>query len=167
MGAVELLEELQSCGVAVFLDQDELVLRPGSQVPPDLIPILKQSKREIVEHLRQWDKERQQQPYQQAYSGDGPSEDELAEIEGRVNEAGYVLCWSEVLEDFIAFHREDVDPATIPPGFVAYSLTELTYLFREDREPLSVNALRLVHQAKKHGARVNGNCTDGTQEPQT
>ena len=165
MSAVELLEELQSCGVSVSLDQDELVLRPGSQVPPDLIPILKQSKPEIVEHLRQWDKERQQQRYQQVYSGDGPGEDELAELERRVNEGGYVLCWSEVLEDFIAFHREDVNPANISPGFVAYSLTELTHLFREDGEPLSVNALRLVHQAKKYGARVNGSCPDGTQEP--
>ena len=101
------------------------------------------------------------------YSGDGPEENELPEIERRANEAGYVLCWSDVLEDFIAFHREDVNPATIPPGFVAYSLTELTHLFQEDGEPLSVNALRLVHLPKKYGARVNGNCPDGTQEPQT
>ena len=162
MGAVELLEELQSCGVAVFLDQDELVLRPGSQVPPDLIPILKQSKPEIVEHLRRWDKERQQQRYQQVYSGDGPNEGELAEIERRVNEAGYVLCWSEVLEDFISIHREDVNPATISPGFVQYSLTELTHLFRVDGEPLSVNALRLVHAAKKSGARIAGNYPEET-----
>ncbi len=88
------------------------------------------------------------------YSGDGPADDELAEIERRANEAGYVLCWSEALEDFIAFHREDIDSTTIPPGFVAYSLTELTHLFREDGQPLSVNALLLVHQAKKFGAII-------------
>ena len=54
MGAVELLEELQSCGVSVSLDQDELVLCPGSQVPPDLIPILKQSKPLGISHVPDW-----------------------------------------------------------------------------------------------------------------
>ena len=51
MGAVELLEELQSCGISVSLDQDELVLRPGSQVPPDLLAEIREHKAQILEFL--------------------------------------------------------------------------------------------------------------------
>ena len=51
MGAVELLEELQSYGVSVSLDQDELVLRPGSQVPADLLSEVREYKAQILEFL--------------------------------------------------------------------------------------------------------------------
>ena len=36
--AIELLEQLRSCGVSVSLDHDELVLRPGNKVPSGLLP---------------------------------------------------------------------------------------------------------------------------------
>lgn len=50
--AVELLEQLQSCGVYVTVDRDELVLRPGNKVPADLLPEVRQHKAEIMEQLR-------------------------------------------------------------------------------------------------------------------
>ena len=42
--AAELLEQLQSFGVSVSVDQDELVLRPGNKVPADLLPEVRQHK---------------------------------------------------------------------------------------------------------------------------
>ena len=50
--AIELLEQLQSCGVSVSVDQDELVLRPGNKVPADLLPEVRQHKAGIIEQLR-------------------------------------------------------------------------------------------------------------------
>ena len=38
--AVELLKELESRGVSIFVDRDELVLRPGNKVPSGLLPDL-------------------------------------------------------------------------------------------------------------------------------
>ncbi len=160
----EVIDKAQSLGAVLAAKGDRLrVDAPRGALSLELRQALAEHKAQILEHLNQ--QEHVNGRYQKVYSSDGPGEDELAEIERRVNEAGYVLCWSEALEDFIAFHREDVDPTTIPPGFVAYSLTELTHLFREDGQPLSVNALRLVLQAKKYGARVTGNYPNGTQEP--
>ena len=49
--AAELLEQLQSFGVSVSVDQDELVLRPGNKVPADLLPEVRQHKAGIIEHL--------------------------------------------------------------------------------------------------------------------
>ena len=50
--AAELLEQLQSFGVSVSVDQDELVLRPGNKVPADLLPEVRQHKAGIIEQLR-------------------------------------------------------------------------------------------------------------------
>ena len=50
--AIELLEQLRSCGVSVSVDQDELVLRPGNKVPADLLPEVRQHKVGIIEQLR-------------------------------------------------------------------------------------------------------------------
>ena len=50
--AIQLLEQLQSCGVSVSVDQDELVLRPGNKVPADLLPEVRQHKAGIIEQLR-------------------------------------------------------------------------------------------------------------------
>ena len=50
--AVELLERLQSCGVSVSLDRNELVLRPASKIPPALLGEVRQHKAEIIQELR-------------------------------------------------------------------------------------------------------------------
>ena len=46
--AIELLEELRSCGVSVSLDHDELVLRPGSKVSRDLLAEVRHHKADLV-----------------------------------------------------------------------------------------------------------------------
>ena len=59
MGGTELLGQLNACEVSVSLDRDELVLRPGSRVPPDLLaevrePIRDGLKSFIEPHSTPW-----------------------------------------------------------------------------------------------------------------
>ena len=46
--AIELLEQLRSGGVSVSLDHDELVLRPGSKVPGDVLAEVRHHKADLV-----------------------------------------------------------------------------------------------------------------------
>ena len=48
MGAVELLKELETLGVSVSVDGDEMVLRPGGRVPTDMMGPLRRAKDEIM-----------------------------------------------------------------------------------------------------------------------
>lgn len=92
--------------------------------------------------------------YRQKFPGDGPPGDaELAEISARVLIDGYVLLRSTVLGDLVAFYRDEEARGKIPPGFVPYSLGELTALFGEGAKK-SVHDLRLIHEAKRQGCRV-------------
>lgn len=50
---------------------------------------------------------------------------ELHEIEWDVRSSGYVLLWSDVVEDFIAFYSDRRHLREIPPDFVPYSIEEL------------------------------------------
>ncbi|HZA23675.1 MAG TPA: hypothetical protein VFA32_13930, partial [Dehalococcoidia bacterium] len=78
---------------------------------------------------------------------------ELAEMVRNVNQQGYVLLWSAVLGDLIAFYKTGTDRREMPPGFVPYSDRELQVLFREEGL-LSAESLRLIHEAKKCGGRI-------------
>ena len=46
--AIELLEQLESCGVSVSLDHDELVLRPGSKVSRAVLAEVRHHKDDLV-----------------------------------------------------------------------------------------------------------------------
>jgi hypothetical protein len=93
--------------------------------------------------------------YRLKYSSHQPTTEELEEIVARVHgEEGYVLLWSTVLQDLIAFYRDEEAKSKIPPGFVPYSEAELTELFGEGKPPLSEHTLRLIHEVKKHGGQV-------------
>ena len=87
---------------------------------------------------------------------DAPADKELTEIENRVLTKGYVLLWSNTLNDFVAFYKTDADREKIPPGFVPYSDKELFKLFGKNSSPRK-HTLRLIHEAKKLGARVVDN----------
>ena len=60
------------------------------------------------------------------------------------------------MDDFVAFHRDDVHPAKVPVGFVPYSDRELRELFGNDKPDLSLTALRRIHATKKTGAMLTG-----------
>lgn len=89
-------------------------------------------------------------------SHDKATNAELADLEAQVNTKGYVLLWSNVLDDSIAFYRTEEDRKMIPPGFVPYSKEELGVLFAEGDKAPSLNGLRLIHEAKRLGGRVIG-----------
>ena len=155
MGASAILEQLHNLGVTVTAEGDKLRLEPGSRVSPQLVNVLRQNKAEVLAYLQQQPKGPQGK-YRLAYPGQGgPSNWELAEIVRRVNHEGYVLLWSTVLEDLIAFYKTEVDRKKIPPGFVPYSEEELWELFTEEKPPVSQHTLRLVHESKKQGAHID------------
>ena len=77
-------------------------------------------------------------------------------IERSVFERGYVLFWSSILEDCIAFYHLERDLRHIPQGFVPHSVQELWYLFGEKETFLSRKVLRRIHEAKKTGAVITG-----------
>ncbi|MCX8215092.1 MAG: hypothetical protein OTJ97_11425 [SAR202 cluster bacterium] len=62
----------------------------------------------------------------------------------------------------MAFHRNHVDPATIPAGFVPYSDDELRHLFGEDGAQPSPDGLRLIHAAKKTGSIITNRRKEGS-----
>jgi hypothetical protein len=94
---------------------------PGS-IPPDHVSALQEHKPQVRALLAGKD-------HPLAFSEQVQGQEELAELERRVKEEGYVLVWCEALEDLVAFHRDDADPTANPPGFAPYSDTELRHLF--------------------------------------
>ena len=132
------------------------VRRPQGPLPSALLAELRRHKDEIRAELAK-----------RRYGPDFPHptqrDDEMMELERRVEEEGYVLLWCEVLRDLVAFHRDDVDPATIPAAFVPYSDDELRHLFGEDGEQPSPDALRLIHAAKKTGAIITNSRKEGSE----
>jgi len=92
--------------------------------------------------------------YNLRYADAPADEQELLEIENRVLTKGYVLLWSNTLNDLVAFYKTEADREKIPPGFVPYSDQELRELFGEGKATLSPGTLRLIHEAKKLGAEV-------------
>jgi hypothetical protein len=109
-----------------------LMLEPASRVPKELMNEIKQYKDDLLDVL--------------------PKDAELDDIVRHVREDGYVLLWSNVLEDSVAFIHDDFDPVRLPHGFVPYTLSELSKLFADGS--LSADSLRLIHVAKKHGGKV-------------
>ena len=108
------------------------MLEPASRVPKELMNEIKQYKDDLLDVL--------------------PKDAELDDIVRHVREDGYVLLWSNVLEDSVAFIHDDFDPVRLPHGFGPYTLSELSKLFADGS--LSADSLRLIHVAKKHGGKV-------------
>ena len=152
--ASKLIDKVQRTGAKFELTPTGFNVRcaPGS-VPQEFQSDLRQHKPEIISYLIQ-------RRYEPLYPNPDQREEELKELVRRVEDEGYVLLWCEVLRDLVAFHRNDVDPATIPAGFVPYSDDELRHLFHEDGVSLSADALRLIHVAKRTGAVITDSRSD-------
>ena len=95
--------------------------------------------------------------YRLRYPEGQVSQQELTEIETRVHKEGFVLLWSHVLGDFVAFYSDEEARNEIPPGFVPYSEAELRGLFGEEKQHPSQQTLRLIHETKKLGGYVVDN----------
>lgn len=83
-----------------------------------------------------------------------PGGEELAEIVRRYNEDGYVLLYSTVLKAKIAFVRGAEGAQRIPGGYVPYTGDELVELYGPGVSPVNHDTLRLIHEAKRHGAVI-------------
>ena len=143
------LNELMARGVVVSLIGHD---RLKASVPPDIAtPELREeileSKPQLIEELKKVHSLRNR--YRHVYPGGEAGTTELEEIARRVEEEGYVLLRSTLLDDFVAFYKTEADRERIPAGFVPYSDSELQTLFREDDPEWSAEGLRRVHMAKK------------------
>jgi hypothetical protein len=48
MQAVDILDTIQKLGITVYINGDRLVCEPGSKVPLELVPEIRQHKAEII-----------------------------------------------------------------------------------------------------------------------
>ena len=144
MEAQAILDRLYSLGIEVTISGDKLQLEPGSRVPEELVEELKSHKKDII---------LLEKGYRLRYPGNQVTDQELTEIENRVLTKGYVLLWSNALNDFVAFYKTEADRGKVPPGFVPYSDKELFELFGKNSSP-GKHTLRLIHEAKKLGGCV-------------
>lgn len=152
------LVELRDRGVELYLVGDDAIryMGPEAVLTPDYVEEIRFNKPVLLEELLATGNAAlmDRSPdtlYPREFPGEEVSESELQEIARRVETEGYVLLWSDVLQDFVAYHKTDADRAKIPAGFSPFSDSELQQLFREDSPGWSVNALRRIHMAKKVG----------------
>ncbi len=127
-----IIEQLDDLGVSITSNGEKLSLKPASRVPEQLMNEIRLYKSDLLDVL--------------------PRDEELDDIVRHVRDYGYVLLWSNVLEDSVAFIEDDFDPACLPDGFVPYTLGELLKLFTDTS--LSADSLRLIHVAKQYGGKV-------------
>ena len=140
MNAQAVLEQARELGITVQTDGIDLIYWPKTAAPPEFVGTMGANKASLVEYLNR---------YRHAYPGDEVVATELQEIARRVEEEGYVLLRSTLLDDLVAFYKTEADRGRIPAGFVPYSDSELQTLFREDDPEWSAEGLRRVHMAKK------------------
>ena len=155
MNVAGLLAEVGLLGGTVKFQpvESKLIVDVPEGFPDALVQRLRVNKQEIIHHINKG-------RYEPAYLHPNQRDYELMELVRRVEEEGYVLLWSNVLGDLVAFHRDDVDPAAIPAGFVPYSDDELHCLFGDDGVKRSPDALRLIHAAKRSGVAMPGSAED-------
>ena len=129
-----IIEQLDDLGVSIASNGEKLSLKPASRVPEQLMNQIKRYKSDLMNLLRV------------------QRDQEMKDIVSLVKKQGYVLLWSSVLEDGVAFIHDDYDPSKLPLAFTPYTLDELCKLFADDS--LSPDSLRLIHIAKKRGGTI-------------
>ena len=154
MNALHVLQQVRELGITLKLDGDRIRYAPKSKMPSDLAKGLSQHKTDIIYYLRQEERGDLIQHCRLVYPDSRQRPEELQEISRRVQMEGYVLLWSTVLEDLVAFYRTEADLRKIPAGFVAYSDQELRELFGDGKSVPSPKHLRLIHEAKKRGGQI-------------
>jgi len=131
------LDQCKVLGIILEPSADGKHLDLHYQAPPpeDLRQLLKAHKKEIISQLKP------QTPLWHAQR--------IAEA---VQKEGVCLFWSDDFGEMVAFTRDDTHRSRVPCGIVVYTSAELNELFGDDRSP---KALRLIHEAKRHGGIVN------------
>ncbi len=143
MDIVALLKTAQQAGLRLWADGDSLQVEgPSSPGVLALIEDLRRHKPEILALLSQ------------PQTVPGHREWHAREIARCVEKDGLCIFWSDLFGEMVAFIRDDSQRNSVPAGLVAYTSQELRELFGYGQAGLSPQSLRLIHQAKKHGANV-------------
>lgn len=129
-----IFRHLAELDVSVRADDGQIVLIPGDRVPLGLREEIRLHKADLLDQIT--------------------DDSELVEIVRQVREQGYVLLWSNVLQDLVAFSQTDADRESVPVSFTIYTVAEIMEVFG-DGTP-SPGSLKLIHEAKKHGGRIIG-----------
>ena len=156
--APKLLERLRDRGVQFVPARDRIRYRPKDALTAEECDALAKNKGAILAALYR------EQAELMFCTGVPPDDAELAEIARRVEGEGYILLWSTVLQDLVAFSNSEADADRAPQGVVTYTVGELALLFGDTASAPSPDAMHLIHHAKKlGGGRVLGNDPAGTQ----
>ena len=107
-----------------------ILYQPKRAAPPEFVEALRANKPAIIKRIQQ-------------------QNDLYLESQFQCN--GYVLCYADLLDDYVVFHGDDVDVSRLPSKYIRYSESELMLLFGADKPDISI---ALVHQAEKLGMRV-------------
>ena len=160
MQTQEILLKARQEGITLKVEGDKLLYHPASVASEELISTLRQHKSEIIGLLKN-QASTQSDPQLKAcrlkYPDARITGEELEQIAQRVQSEGYVLLWSTVLDDLVAFYHDEESRGKIPPGFVPYSEGELNKLFGGQKQ-VSIAALKLIHEAKKAGGAKVTSC---------
>lgn len=111
--------------------------------------LVRKHKAELLEYLRRCG-------YRLNFANDYEAGDaEIAEAEAAIERDGYVVLWSNVLKDLVAYVLTEEDATKVPTRIVVYTMVELRQLFGVDgdKKP-GARMLRMIHEAKRLGARV-------------
>ena len=150
----DLVEQATAMGATFELTTNGVkVSRREGPLPSDLLEELRRYKDDIRRELAKCH-------YDDVYSHPDQRENELMELVRAVKRDGYVLLWSNVLNDLVAFHRDDVDRAAIPAEFVPYSDNELRHIYGEDKPDMTEHTIRVLHKAKVLGGKITGSYKD-------
>ena len=128
-----IFRHLAELDVSVRAERGQVVLNPGDRVPVGLREEIRRHKADLLDQLT--------------------DHSELIDIVRQVRDRGYVLLWSNVLQDLVAFAQTDADRENVPSSFTVYTIAELMEVFGGDRMP-SPGSLKLIHAAKKHGGQI-------------
>ena len=160
MQTQEILLRARQEGITLKVEGDRLLYHPASAASGELVATLRQYKSEVIKLLiSQSYTEMSLQPkaYRLKYPDARITREELEQIAQRVKSEGYVLLWSTVLDDLVAFYHDEESRGKIPPGFVPYREGELNKLFGGHKQ-VSIAALKLIHEAKKAGGAKVTSC---------
>ncbi len=132
-GVSELVRRAESLGAKFYVQGEYVEVDAPTDFPAALVGELRRHKTEVLAYL--------------ARPADAPPEWHAEEIERRVKRDGLCLFWSHLFGEAVAFIADESFRAQVPAGVVSYTVEECELLCKSD--PVSENALKLIHQAKK------------------
>ncbi len=149
-----LVKRLREKGIDLTVKAGDIVCHPGSALTDHDREALRRNKGTILAAL-----------YRERYETDvlraiQPSDSRIQNLEAEAERTGYVLLWSRVLKDLIAFCRASEDAERVPRGIAAYTVDELAMLFPDSEGSPGIDSLNLIHRVKVLGGGHVRGCED-------